>query len=532
MLDQKKHWKKDVAIFLAIAACNLPMTAAVFARGPVDARTLAALLKQGEDAFDTGNMNDARDAFADALQVDPMNQAAARALGIVYLHLDKPAKAAEPLEIASGTKVMDRSLVLALSSERLATHSPMQAVKYIKNYLEAHPSPPAVVDEPMLNALGISLSQAETAGNKSSLFTDATKFYKKLNARLEATRPGEKRWGTEWIPAADVDTKQESMTTSLAMIQTNSVTVRNLASNIADAERAKAAVPYAEGENTLTEKRAAIQSQIDQMTSDQKAAQKNIDDAQATLASVKPKWPEEISVDDMVLVDVDVKPAQVVTPKTVAVAPVVPDQKPVPTPVTPPTPADTGTNVDVPKPKPVSHHGTRYAVAFAVAPDLVVTSSATLTDATDIQLEPASGPSLKAEIVRSDDASGLTLLRVTGAHFYSLPIGDSPIAGPAKCDGLPDVNIFSPLVQEMTATLSTAGDKWSIKLAKRPRLPGGPLLQNGKVVGVEMGDRDTNPEAVPVVTVDAIKQLLQSDANAKSPAINMKDAVFQVVAAR
>ena len=66
-------------------------------------------------------------------------------------------------------------------------------MKFITTYFDAHPTPP---DEQLLDAMGIALAQADAAGVvKSSLFTDSGKTYKKLNAKLEATRTGEKRWG-------------------------------------------------------------------------------------------------------------------------------------------------------------------------------------------------------------------------------------------------------------------------------------------------------------------------------------------------
>ena len=80
----------------------------------------------------------------------------------------------------------------------------MRAVKFVKAYLEAHPTP---LDEPVINTLGIALSQADSAASKSALFSDGVKLYNKLNAELEANQSGKKRWGVEWEDADAVSAK-------------------------------------------------------------------------------------------------------------------------------------------------------------------------------------------------------------------------------------------------------------------------------------------------------------------------------------
>ncbi len=161
-----------------------------FAEAP--AQSTAKLIQQGEDAFAAGNFDKACDAFADAFKAEPKNQQAARDLGIAYLRADKAAKAAHPLEVAGATKTPDRPLVMAMAFQFIAAKSPMQAVKSIAAYFNAHPT---VQDESLLNAMAVALARADAMGIKSAFYTDSMKTYQKLNAKLEATRPGEKRWG-------------------------------------------------------------------------------------------------------------------------------------------------------------------------------------------------------------------------------------------------------------------------------------------------------------------------------------------------
>ena len=396
--------------------------------------------------------------------------------------------------------------MLAVAAERVSAKSPMQAAKHILVYFDAHPTPP---DEQMANALGIALAQAEDAGIKSALYADAVKAYKKLNTKLEATRPGEKRWGIDWLPAADVDKKQTTVNEAQSTARDSSAQIRRLDSQIADTQRQKDAVIYTEGNNNQTQKKDAFQKQIDQLNVERSKAQKELDGAQKTLAELKPKWPEEIPTDQLTLA------------ATVA-APV--------TPVTPP--ADAPTAPDANAPKVQNYHGTRYAAAFAIAPDLLVTASNAVTDATDIQVQSGAGQPLKAEIVRADAASGLTLLRVTGAHFTPLPVAASARPGIVKFAGFPDVNLFNPTPQESGGYLSVGDEHPTAKLEKLPRLPGGPLMQDGRVVAVEIGDRDSDRDAIPVVALESLRPLLATDASATAAVTDLKNAVFQIAATR
>jgi tetratricopeptide (TPR) repeat protein len=418
-----------------------------------DPRTAAALIKQGQDAFAAEDFNQARDSFADALQADPNNVTAAKDLGITYLRLEKPAKATHPLEMAAASKNMDRALVLAFAYERINAKSPMQAAKAVMNYFEAHPTP---VDEPLLNALGISLSQANALNIKSSLVTDAAKVYKKLNTKLEATRAGEKRWGPEWQPAADVDQKQSATTAAQTAVRNGTATVNKLTSQIASLQAQKDAVLYTEGNNNQTQKKDAFQKQIDQATTEQSKAQQTVDEASKTLTDLAPKWPDNIPLEQLTLgapagtvvavtppsngASPTATPANV-TPANATPANATPAAVP-PSTVTPPP--DTAT--DPTSPKASSYHGSRYAAAFAVAPDLLVTASSVVTDSTNIQIQVAPDHPQKAEIVRADAASGLTLLRVTDAHFAPLPLAATVRPGAIKCGAFPDVSIFTPQV--------------------------------------------------------------------------------------
>jgi hypothetical protein len=528
-------------VFALSASTALPdPPSALHPRPAVDPRTLTTLIKQGQDAFEAGDLIAARDAFADAFSADPTNLTAARDLAITYLRLEKPAKATRPLEVAAGAKSPDRGLVLAMAAQRVSIRQPMQAVKLITTYLDAHPSPP---DQSMLDAMGIALSQAEAAGVKSSFFTDAQKVYKKLNAKLEATHPGEKRWGIDWMPSSDVDQKQSTVNSANAAVRSSTGALSKLDAQIAVIQRQKDAVVFTEGDNNQTQKKDAYQKQIDELNVQRSASQKELDDAQKTLADLKPHWPDAIAIDDLTLASgssvASAAPGNTSGPNTSGAAPTA-TPAPAPSPSPSPTPAGpsvTPTPDATPDPKPniPAYHGTHYAAAFAIAPDLLVTASSAVADATDIEIPLAGrriGQTVKAEVVRADSASGLTVLRVADAHFTPIPIGTAAKSGAVKCEGFPEVNLFGPVPQELSGALSPTGEHPAASLDKLPRIPGGPLLQDGKVVAVEMGDRDSERDSIPAITVDAFQALLASDATGKAPVSDMKNSVFQITASR
>src|SRR5207247_734345 len=164
-----------------------------------DARVLPALLQQAEDAVRAKNFKAARDAFLDALSLDKKNQRALEGAGTAYLQLQDFPHAKPLLEQAAdaaGTAGLSRSLVLNLSAVHVRQKNPMRATKLVRDYLAARADK---VDEQALNAMGVALWQADDSARRGPLFRECAKFYETANAKLESTRPGQKRWGVEWV---------------------------------------------------------------------------------------------------------------------------------------------------------------------------------------------------------------------------------------------------------------------------------------------------------------------------------------------
>jgi tetratricopeptide (TPR) repeat protein len=494
-----------------------------------DSRAIKKLLAQGTAAYEIGSFTDARDAFTDALAIDPTNVTASRGLGFSYLRLKNAVKAAKPLEIAAGTSpVLDRPLTIAISSVLLATHNAMRAVKYMKLYFEAHPAPP---DEQLLNAFGGALSQVDTSAVRSDLFKDASKLYQKLNADLEATQPGKKRWGIIWLDAADVDQKLAARQKAQKQADAAMVKLQQIDSHLASVKNERANVNLT---TRYTKERDATIHRLDHEISDAEAnqskAQSESDQlSEALLHVANQEFPSTIETDDVDL------PLTVSVPSIAAGKPDSATSKTVAAKTggakNPASVGGTETTPTPAQPVAVDQHVTRYAVAFAIAPDLVVTASDAVADAVKVHVETPAGISMAAEIVRTNRGIGLALLRVKKAHFSCLELAPVMTHGAIKAWSYPQVTMFNAVAQEMNCAAPAPGAQpWAIRFQSSPRLPGGPVLQGGLLVGVELATRDSDPLAAPAASLADLRKFLADDANPGTPASDPKSAIVQVVA--
>ncbi len=163
---------------------------------------------------------------------------------------------------------------------------------------------------------------------------------------------------------------------------------------------------------------------------------------------------------------------------------------------------------------------------------MLVTSAAVVEDATTITIETADGQSMPATVLRSAHGDGLSLLKVDGAHFRCLSLASAPAAGALSCFSYPEVDLFNPAAKSLSVTADAGTDAWTVRFDIPPRLPGGPLLQHGQVVGVELGERDSEPAAVPAATLKAVTSLVADSANPSTLTTDPKQAVVQVIAER
>ena len=473
-------------------------------------------------------------AFLLSAAADP---AANRDLGLSLVRRGDLAAAAKPLEAAAKDGPSDRSLTLALAAVRVSTGNPMRAVKGLCDYLQSHPKP---ADEPVIDALAVALAKAGDQSASAPLFQQGVAAYAKANAALEATRPGERRWGTEWHPAKTVAKR-------MAAWQQARADLVEAATKVAQLERDRQAAldrvtsnSVALGHTNAKARRNAIAHDRDlakDLANEQPAAQRKLEGARAKLAATPgPPFPDAVALDSLDQPAPSLATAAPV-PARAAVPPAVKSHPKVNKPAPKPDAVPDAEPVDPPTPPPVvaAAPESRRAVGFAVAPDLIVTTAAAVADANRVHINLPNGMSFDGRVVRADANLGLALLRVAGADLSCLTLATTVKPGAIRCGGFPTATMFGDAAHLMSGTVDGSpvdGKPWTVTLSEPPRLAGGPLLAvDGSVVGVELGDAKS-AAGVPAVPVGALRQFVATDARATDVATDPRKAIVQVVADR
>jgi tetratricopeptide (TPR) repeat protein len=218
MTDRRRR-RRIAALALAAALAATPLLAGPPGAKPVafrpaapDPKAVETLLKQGQDALLAQDYRAATGAFLDAQSLDPRSLRAVHGLALAHLYLGDLPRAGAHMERAltmAGSRP-DRALVMNNAMLQIAMNNPMRALKFLKEYVDAHPKD---VDEPLLNALGSTLYLADESARKAVLWTLAADTYLRYQKVIEAGpgHAGKKRWGVEWLPAADVDQRMAAM---------------------------------------------------------------------------------------------------------------------------------------------------------------------------------------------------------------------------------------------------------------------------------------------------------------------------------
>jgi tetratricopeptide (TPR) repeat protein len=501
-------------------------------------RSLTRLADQAQQALLATEFKAARDIYSDILTVEPRDGAAADGEIYAYLKLgDYEHARAEEEKVLLFTP--RPSKVTAINGAVIYLHAkiPMRGVKVLIQYLTSLPK----VDEAALNALAICLNSADEHARKTSIYSSATTFYVAQNKKLEKTRPGMKRWGTEWREEGEAESKNEAWNTALT-------TNAKLASELAELKSHRAVIEAKQNDPVFQQQQQIQDYQRSQSFPVMKIPplmELNPTRLDPEIAAEQAKYDQAMQNTERPPIPDAVEPMSVIPEKepvvAVAVAigmngsdnangsgtatpPKKKKKKPAPTiPSTtePPAPTDTTsppiesaiTSPPLPEQpeEKKTYRVTSYAAAFPVGPDLLVTTAESVADAKEIEVQVADGTAYPASVVRSDADSGLALVRVSNVKLSYMGLADHFGGGTVSCVSFPSVDLFSPSATTINGSAMAPKDGWHVHLAETPRLGGGPLLANGKVVGVELATRDSDITAIPAVTLDDLKKFLASD---------------------
>ncbi len=489
--------------------------------------TVRSLLAAGLKSLRDGKWKTAQETLVDARHVtekmpkaaDPFHNpeylSTLHALAVAYLENKNVQRAGEmfdegaPLGRAAVSRPTREMVWNRAVTDVTQKFNIMRTVKMLKDYLEKHPDPP---DEDLINLFGTALNTAdETNPTNRKLLDDAIGYYGILNTQLEKTKPGQKRWGAQWLSEADAQSKYEDQAKYIEVYQ-QKLREKELAGvKVKEAQENAAGIRRPPGaEAQLTAAKNALQA-ADRTA---QAARAAIPRA-AWLTDLKPKIPPETSV------------ASIATPPVTTVAPppgpssgsstLPPDNPSAQDPKPGPTPAPTPAPPATPPPPIVPTREVRFAAAFPVDKTHLVTAADPIGNAREVRIEDTQGNVLSARVTAREGK--LALLEISpgdlpgGAlRYFNLSIaftGGSPV----RCVAIPEANVFGPaalfLNGESVPAPKTA--KWTVGLSEHPRLAGSPLIDSeNAIVGVVVADREDPKTRLPAVPVKELIDFLQA----------------------
>jgi Tfp pilus assembly protein PilF len=485
---------------LALGAVSATPTTSPTSPTTRKAELAASFIASGMNALLAHDAKAARDAFDDALRLDPGNTLASQGLGIAYLQLSSPKRAVKYLQPLAGRAGNDGALAINYAAACVAMKEPMPGAKVLREYMQSNPG-----DEEAATALQVSLNAAQGVARQSRFYADATTFLSAYLDKLGASHPGQKRWGDQWVPADQADQKAQTLAAAQQHIE-------QIHKEQAAAERQITAL---QSEIAATRRTGHTLEHLDQLRNKLHEAQNARDAKKTELAKATAAMPSAPIADQ-------IAPVPIVGTARLASASMSPPSAPaMAIATTRPAAANAaGANVSV-QVAALAHGGgpriiSRNAVAFAIAPNLLITSADVVAGASEIRLKSSDGTDvIQAKVDSLDEASGLALLKVEGKKLPCLALADKFPSGAISCVGFPQVALFTSGAQTIAGTLQPSG---AASFSQHPRLAGAPLLSRGQVAGVELASRDDEPSAIPIATLAQIQKLIGDRAGAEGAA--------------
>ncbi|HEX8341479.1 MAG TPA: tetratricopeptide repeat protein [Tepidisphaeraceae bacterium] len=478
-----------------------------------------------------GDPRGALAAYKTALGTNANNVAALIGLAAAHKELDEIPQAVTALQRAAKIAPRDRVVVNNLAILLHAGETKPQAVKLVADYLVANPQS---ADEPALDLLLHLIDSADDETRKSPPYVAAQAAARTYTSALESRRPGLRRWGGQWIDS-EAFARQEAESAAARK------EIERLDAQIQEDERALA---HLEEQSRGGAAKPALKKQI-------QAAEKTMTGRSAERERVRADLPTPPPIAAPVWLAFGTPaPALERAPQTevaatgpdgvVTGAPPAPtDERPSPRVDLMDPDADLAAAGEKPrvtttppavavKTRRVSQQG----VAFAVSEETLVVPAALVAGATEVVVKSSNGASETCDVIRVDAAGGIALLKLKTLRAAALSLAADFAGGAVECVGViaPDLFTVNATTIEGTAP-KPAGGAWVVALGQNPRLPGAPLVVDGRVVGVTLAARDTDAAAVPAVTLTTLRNFLGPITPGRG-ATDPKQAIFQITTTR
>ena len=499
--------------------------------------TAQTLLASGLEALQRRRFQAAQESLSDARKLfdrnikiaqrvkDPDYLTDLHALAVVYLRTKQVPKAGElfadtaPLSKAVEREPTRQLIINRATVDIIQRTMAVRAAKTIKEYMDRHPNQ---LDEQMINLLGTAIAVGEEHAGSRSFLNQLAQYYAKLNDQLEKARPGEKRWGVQWLPAAEAQMKIDEQRKAIQAAQ-RLTQETNAAFN--EWERQKQ-LYQPSGPDRL---RHTSKANVDAAEARFHGLQAAADQARRQIPSAP--WltePEPV-------LPMEPPPAVLVSAQPVHSEPTTPEPPPLTSPEgsgPPPAPEVAPAPSSPPVIAPTVE---RHSLAFAIDKLRLLTAADVVGDAKQVRLTDSQAGSLQARVIAKQDQ--LALLEVDSSQTRGLPylnLASSFSGGPVRCAAIPEENIFVPEPKLLTgeAAAPPSEGEWFVSLAEHPRLPGSPLLDSSaQVVGAVFPATRDDPRAkLRAVTLAQIRQFLSANsALPAAPSANPDpSAVFEV----
>ncbi len=486
---------------------------------PAQATDLSQTLHQGGQALASGHDAEAIKAFDLVLKLDGDNLAALAGAGLAQVRQGRVAQGRNLMEAAWRIDGADSALAVNLAASQLASRQSARAVKLLSDYLKAHDD----AGETLVNALAAALANCEAGFKHSRDFAAARTIYLKASSALELQRPGEKRWGIQWLSAAEVDQRNAEMVRIGKLI-----TALEQDSDRAQQQVRQAEMAVKQASMGMIGNRAARRNELQAA---QNRAQRELQAAQGKLDAVheqlqethnkiqRPTFPDHIE-----LVDLDPKlferPVAQAAAKP-ASAPSYPEVA-----ATEESPVESTAGLDdftfaSDKPpaldkasdssQPAADQSAVLNVAaFAVAPDLLLAPEqiAEGNGKLDVQFPNGSGDS--ATVVRR--GGGMALLKLSRKKVAYFDLAEDFAGGKIVCATLNRSAVFNQAASLLNGEAEKPAGEWTVKLSDSPGLPGGPLLdEKNMLVGMAIAAKADSARRTPALSLQLLKTFLGKD---------------------
>lgn len=313
---QNDVWVKYLMMAISLIVVGIVIPAKSIAVEPeptthtsTTTQTDSPQIRDGKTALSEGRYKDARDLFLKATVADPKSVAAFHGTGIASIYLQDNKQAGTILEQALQlTPSPDRALSYnsAVAEMNLANYR--RAAQILRDCLYARPNS---LDEPLLDALGAALQQTGDQNTLSRDSDETRKFFSVYTSKLEAQHPGLRKWGPQWLPTSEVDSKEKTMEETEQKKALLGKELAEYRGRMAQDNDQLHAARLGHGVRSAKDASQLLNSDEKEM----KAKQTQYDQATATIDSVRPKYPQLLLPIEM---DETTPPPIVIAPAPVA----------------------------------------------------------------------------------------------------------------------------------------------------------------------------------------------------------------------